>query len=176
MKLEQEMKECPCGAVFPFTDCCGPLIRGAVSADTAEDLMRSRYTAYALENWDYLVQTTHPDARKGLEDIARVNEAIRWKRLEIHDSKKGGREDSEGEVTFTAVFEEAGQEQTLQETSKFSKAEGRWYYCGKQSRPKVSPTQTAKSAKPFVRSGAKVGRNDPCSCGSGKKFKKCCGK
>ena len=48
------MKDCPCGTGFPYTDCCGPLIRGVGHADTAEDLMRSRFTAFALGHWDYL--------------------------------------------------------------------------------------------------------------------------
>ena len=58
------MKDCPCGSDFPYTDCCGPLIRGTGFADTAEDLMRSRYTAFAKQNWEYLVLTSHPEEKK----------------------------------------------------------------------------------------------------------------
>ncbi len=170
------MKECPCGSVFPYTDCCGPLVRGAVQADTAEDLMRSRYTAVALKNWDYLVQTTHPDERKGLENLVEDNAKIEWQRLEVLGSQNGGREDKAGEVTFVAYYEEDGEEKTLRETSKFLKEDGRWYYCGKRSQPKIAAAAGKPSSKPFVRSKAKVGRNDPCPCGSGKKYKKCCGK
>ena len=58
------MKDCPCGSNFPYTDCCGPLIRGTSFADTAEDLMRSRYTAFTENNWEYLVLTSHPKEKK----------------------------------------------------------------------------------------------------------------
>ena len=59
------MKDCPCGLQSPYADCCGPLVRGTGYADTAEDLMRSRYTAYTQRNWDYLIQTTHSSERSG---------------------------------------------------------------------------------------------------------------
>lgn len=167
------MGECPCGLGFTYTDCCGPMIRGVGSADTAEDLMRSRYTAYTKKNWDYLVQTTHPSERPGLENFSRWEDGIRWKKLEIHGTRKGSRDDVEGEVSFVAYYTEDGEEKTLQETSKFLKEDGRWYYCGKQSKIHTSAGQ---KSKPLVRSHEKVGRNDPCPCGSGKKFKKCCGK
>lgn len=169
------MKECPCGSVFPYTDCCGSLIRGGTGADTAEDLMRSRYTAHVMKEWDYLVETRHPDERKGLRDLETENEGVEWKKLEVFHSE-GGLEDQEGEVTYAATFEKDGKEETLRETAKFIKEGGRWYYCGKRSQPKIEAPKTTRSGKPFVRTEAKVGRNDPCTCGSGKKYKKCCGK
>ncbi|GJL79311.1 MAG: hypothetical protein NPINA01_23000 [Nitrospinaceae bacterium] len=170
------MKECPCGSVFPFTDCCGPLIRGATVADTAEDLMRSRYTAYTLEDWDYITQTTLPDERESLPDLTEVNQGVQWEKLEIVGAKRGGAGDQEGEVSYVAYFTKDGGEEILQETSIFLKEAGKWYYSGKRSKPKTSMSQTNRPSKPFVRSAAKVGRNDPCTCGSGKKYKKCCGK
>lgn len=170
------MKECPCESVFPYTDCCGLLIRGSTVADTAEDLMRSRYTAHVVKEWDYLVQTRHPKERKDLKDLETVNEGVEWKKLEVLGSHKGGQGDEEGEVTYRASYEKDGKAETLQETAIFLKEEGRWYYCGERSKPKITAPKISQSPKPFVRSGAKVGRNDPCSCGSGKKFKKCCGK
>ncbi len=171
------MQECPCGSVFPYTDCCGILIRGTTVADTAEDLMRSRYTAHVVEEWDYLIQTRRSDERKDLQDMAIANEGVEWKKLEVLHSHKGGQADEEGEVTYSATFEKDGKTEVLKETAIFLKEEGRWVYCGQRSQPKIaSPAKASRSAKPFVRSGAKVGRNDPCSCGSGKKYKKCCGK
>jgi len=170
------MKQCPCGSVFPYTDCCGLLIRGATVADTAEDLMRSRYTAYTLADWDYITQTTLPDERKSLPDLAKVNEGVEWKKLEVLETKKGGATDEAGEVSFVASFTKEGKAEILQETSVFLKEEGRWYYSGKRSNPKTSAPKERRAARPFVRSGTKIGRNDPCSCGSGKKYKKCCGK
>ena len=156
---------------FTYTDCCGPLIRSVGVADTAEDLMRSRYTAYTKKNWDYLIQTTRSEERPDKEGFSRWENDVRWRRLEIVGCRKGGREDSEGEVSFIAYYSEGGEEKTLQESSKFTKENGRWYYCPQESR-----TRTSQEQPPFIRAREKVGRNDPCLCGSGKKFKKCCGK
>lgn len=167
------MDECPCGSNFTYTDCCAPLIRGVGCADSAEDLMRSRYTAHTKKDWGYLARTTHAGEKPG--DFSAQGGDIQWKRLEIVGSSKGGRGDSEGEVSFIAYYTEDGAEKTLQETSKFLKEDGRWYYCGKRSRAQTRQAEQAPS-KPFVRDQKKVGRNDPCHCGSGRKFKKCCGK
>lgn len=171
------MNECPCGLNSPFTDCCAPLIRGAVLPDAAEDLMRSRYTAHVMKNWDYLAATVLPEERRpGMaKAYALGQEHVQWKKLEVLGLKNGGREDEAGEVTFTAYYLERGVEKTLSETSKFVKEDGRWYYSEKRS-AKRSVQQAAPSSKPIVRPGEKVGRNDPCPCGSGKKHKKCCGK
>jgi SEC-C motif-containing protein len=169
------MQECPCGSVFPYTDCCGLLIRGS-SADTAEDLMRSRYTAHVVEEWDYLVKTRFSGERKDQEDLETLNEGVEWKKLEVLHTHKGGQADDEGEVSYSATFEKNGKTETLQETARFLREEGRWVYCGEKSQPKIVPPKVSQSVKPFVRTGAKVGRNDPCTCGSGKKFKKCCGR
>ena len=169
------MKDCPCGSNFPYTDCCGPIIRGAIPADTAEDLMRSRYTAFAKQEWKYLDKTRHSDDTEsdGSQSSHYGQDSITWTKLEVFDSKKGGQNDDEGEVSFIAHYIEDDEEKTLQETSKFIKEDGRWYYSEKLS--KVDPAIKATSGKPFVRDQPKVGRNDPCICGSKKKFKKCCG-
>ncbi len=171
------MNECPCGLNSPFTDCCAPLIRGAVLPDTAEDLMRSRYTAYVVKNWDYLTATVLPEERRpGMaKAYALGQEDIQWMQLEILGLKNGGREDGEGEVTFAARYLEKGAGKTLSETSRFVKENGRWYYSEKRS-VKSAVRQAAPSSKPIVRPGEKVGRNDPRPCRSGKKHKKCCGK
>lgn len=169
------MQECPCGSVFPYTDCCGLLIRGS-SADTAEDLMRSRYTAHVVEEWDYLVKTRFSGERNDRKDMEIRNEGVEWKKLEILHTHKGGHGDDEGEVSYSATFEKNGKTETLQETARFLREDGRWVYCGEKSKPKIVSPKVSRSVKPFVRTGAKVGRNDPCTCGSGKKFKKCCGR
>lgn len=168
------MEECPCGSVFPYTDCCALLIRGATGADTAEDLMRSRYTANVLKEWDYLIQTRRLGERQDSRDLAAANEGVEWKKLEVLHLQSGGLGDKEGEVTYAATFEKDGKKEILRETAKFLNEEGRWYYCGERSRPRIEPPKTSRS--PYIRAGAKVGRNDPCPCGSGKKYKKCCGK
>lgn len=109
--IEVFMKDCRCGMSFPYTDCCGPLIRGVSFADTAEDLMRSRYTAYTQGNWDYLIQTTCSEERPHKSTADFEKEGIEWQGLDILDTRQGGREDVEGEVTFVARYTEAGEAQ-----------------------------------------------------------------
>ena len=171
------MKDCPCGSDFPFTDCCGPMIRGTGFPDTAEDLMRSRYTAFAQKNWEYLVITSHPEEKKEMAKLgpALVEEEVDWKKLEIVGTRAGGSNDSEGQVDFVAHYVKEGSEQTMRESSRFYKINGRWVYSRKDSTLPPVAASTRKKPKTFVRDEAKVGRNDPCPCGSGKKFKKCCG-
>ncbi len=162
------MDDCPCGSNFPYTDCCGPLVRETSFADTAEDLMRSRFTAYAKKNWSYLINTLHPDEQdtKTVEGIA--NENIEWGKLEILSTNGGQFDDQRGEVTFVASYSDQGVQKTMQETSAFLKVEGRWYYSEKNSQLQTSATKTqpAKPQQPFIREDAKVGRNDPCPCNS----------
>ena len=170
------MEDCPCGAGFPYTDCCGPLIRGANPADTAEDLMRSRFTAFAKGLWDYLEQTRYPDGQElsAWYKTKFMHDKISWTGLEIVNVKKGNASDEEGEVSFIAYYQENGEKKTLQEVSKFIKEEGRWFYNEHES--KVISSISSSAGKPFTRDLPKVGRNDPCPCGSSKKYKKCCGK
>ena len=113
------MKDCPCGSKFLYTDCCGPLIRGTSFADTAEDLMRSRYTAFTENNWEYLVLTSHPEEKKEMARLEStiVDQGAQWKRLEITGTHKGGREDNEGRVDFVAHYVKAGISEALRESS-----------------------------------------------------------
>lgn len=170
------MKKCPCGTEFLYTDCCGPLIRGASRADTAEDLMRSRFSAWAKSEWDYLEATRYPGDGEPATNRNPVlrQEGIVWTRLEIFDLQDGGAFDEEGEVSFVAYYKENGEEKTLCENSKFIKENGRWYYSERKS--KTISVVPELPSRPFVRDQPKVGRNDPCPCGSKRKYKKCCGK
>ena len=163
------MKNCPCGTGFTYTDCCGPLIRGVGHADTPEDLMRSRYTAFALKDWDYLKSSLHPGEKNYSYNLIKNQNDVRWTRLEVLGSKIGGEFDEEGEVSFVAHFTENGERKTMKEISKFFKVGGKWFYSPKGSKS-FATTKTIQSKK------TKVGRNEPCPCRSGKKFKKCCGK
>ena len=162
------MELCPCGSQLAYKKCCEPCISGKTPATTAEQLMRSRYTAYTKVTTDYIFATTHPDHRadydhKGTEDWAREAE---WLGLEIVATADGGPEDSTGTVEFVASFTEEGQERHHHELGHFLKDGGQWYFTeGKMV-----------TNKPIVRSGPKTGRNDPCPCGSNLKYKKCCGK
>jgi SEC-C motif domain protein len=158
---------CHCGLEKDYDDCCGPFIRGESLPATAEQLMRSRYSAFVVQAIDYLVQTHDPKTRseideEGLSDWA---EAADWEGLNVVSSEKGGEKDSEGMVEFVAHYSIEGTDQQHHELADFKKRDGRWFFAdGKQ----VNTT---------VRRGApKVGRNDPCPCGSGKKYKKCCAK
>ena len=160
--------KCPCGTDLEFDACCGPLLAGARQAATAEALMRSRYCAYACKNARYIVDTHDPDTREGVDEDAVQDWANRsqWLGLEVLATKLGGERDQEGEVEFIARFrDDAGRERAHHERSTFVRRSGRWYY-----QDGVTPAPA-----PVTRSAPKVGRNDPCTCGSGKKYKKCCG-
>lgn len=158
-------EKCPCGSTLSYAKCCEPLIKGVAPATTAESLMRSRYTAYTKAAIDYLYATTHPEHRKGYdhEGTRTWAESSEWLGLEIVSSR-GGEEDSLGEVEFIARYREDGNETSHHERGKFKKLDGSWYFTeGKMV-----------TASPIISN--KVGRNEPCPCGSGSKYKKCCGK
>jgi SEC-C motif-containing protein len=161
------MTICPCGTERSFHGCCGRYIESRENAPTAEALMRSRYTAYTLADIDYIT-ATHDPATRGNHD---PEEARRWAKdsewlgLEILSTELGGANDSEGTVAFLARYRTGEGEHEHRERSFFAKREGSWFFVrGKVLGP-----------RPVRMEGPKVGRNDPCPCGSGKKFKKCCG-
>jgi len=156
---------CPCGSGDLLAECCQPFIDGEKAAPTAEVLMRSRYTAYARGEVDYLVRTHDPEKRVPAlrENVAKWAASANFKRLEVHATEAGGESDDRGMVEFTATWMEGGEERSLRERSTFIRRGGRWFYV----------KGTTPSQQPQVRS-EKVGRNDPCPCGSGKKYKKCC--
>jgi SEC-C motif-containing protein len=161
--------KCPCGTDLELDACCGPLLAGARAAATPEALMRSRYTAYAVKNARYIVDTHDPQTRDDVDEDEIRNWANRseWLSLQVLATKAGGADDDRGEVEFIARFRDdrSSKEHAHHERSTFVKREGRWYYQDGET-----PAQA-----PVTRSAPKVGRNDPCPCGSGKKYKKCCG-
>lgn len=162
------MATCHCGSGKPYAKCCEPYINGE-PAPTAEALMRSRYSAYVVGAVDYLGETLHPDHRSDFDRNATAKWASEseWKQLDILATEGGEEGDEEGIVEFRAVFSEAGGEDMAHtERSRFVKKGDRWYYVDG-----LLPTPVT-----YRREEEKVGRNDPCPCGSGKKYKKCCGK
>ena len=168
------MNDCPCGSNSTYTDCCGILVNGTCLPDTAEDLMRSRYSAFVFKEWDYLEKTS--TIKKSRESLI-CNEKLIWKRLDILRCKNGQRNDKEGEVDYRAYFSDNGKEKVLKETSKFQKIGGRWVYDELNSSIQKSDLNSQIELKNFgtiIREKPKIGRNEPCPCGSGKKFKKCC--
>jgi SEC-C motif domain protein len=159
------MRPCPCGSGAGLDACCGPIVDGA-AARTAEALMRSRYTAYVLGNFCHLERTHAPETR-GTFDRAAAEAAagsIEWTGLEVRATSGGGETDDLGTVEFAARFAQAGRPGVLHELSSFRRDLGRWVYVDGLANPGRGPGRTAK-----------VGRNDPCPCGSGRKHKKCCG-
>ena len=159
------MSTCYCGSSVTYADCCEPVISGGQPAVTAEQLMRARYSAYVGAQMDFIFETTHPDHRQGYDHDGTKEwaESSEWLGLEIVGTKLGGQEDNVGEVEFIARFREKGVLREHHENAQFKKDEGRWYF-----------TEGAMvKAKPVT--VVKTGRNDPCTCGSGLKYKKCCG-
>jgi len=149
-------ESCPCCSGLEYSLCCQPWLNGDGIPPTPQALMRSRYTAYAKGDADYLIATWHPDC-----DAARFRESLeesfavtRWLSLHIVEAQVPG-DNAEGYVTFFARFSENQRNSFIHERSRFLRLAQRWYY--------VDGTFP------------ETGRNDRCPCGSGKKFKKCCG-
>lgn len=162
------MQTCHCGSGLAFDACCGPYIAGTLPAPTAEALMRSRYSAYVVGAIDYLGDTLHREYRADWDRDATERWASQstWDGLEIRDIEAGAAGDAEGYVEFVARFTDGGEAKVHIERSRFLREGDRWYYADGVT-PKPA---TQRNSAP------KVGRNDPCLCGSGKKYKKCCGR
>ncbi|MEU5724094.1 YchJ family protein [Micromonospora sp. NPDC047738] len=119
------IETCPCGSGVPYTDCCGPVHQGASTAATAEALMRSRYSAFAVGDADYLLRSWHSSTRPAR---LRLAPGQRWTRLEILGTDRGGLFDTTGTVRFRAHYREAGRPGSLDEQSRFVREDGRWVY------------------------------------------------
>jgi len=157
---------CVCGNEASTEECCGAIIKGERQAKTAEELMRSRYAAYVLGEIDHVLATHHPDKADEVDEegASQWSKGAEWAGLTIHDTE-GEADDDTGMVEFTAAYEVRGKLHKHRERAEFRKKDGKWlYYDGEMVKP-----------APMRREGPKIGRNDPCSCGSGKKYKKCCG-
>lgn len=115
---------CPCGTGERFDGCCAPLLRGA-PAPTAERLMRSRYTAFAVGDARYLEETWHPGTRP---DALELDPAQRWTSLEVLDTEAGGVDDARGAVEFRARWRHGRERGELHERSRFRRQGGRWWY------------------------------------------------
>jgi SEC-C motif domain protein len=116
---------CPCGLPSPYEDCCGRLHRGEGSAATPEQLMRSRFTAFAVNDEAYLVRSWHPATRP---PRVRADPAIRWRSLDIVRTTGGGPLDDEGTVEFRAHYTAFGRAGELRENSRFARHDGAWVY------------------------------------------------
>ncbi|MGI2258336.1 YchJ family protein [Shewanella sp. GXUN23E] len=148
---------CPCQSGSLYEHCCGLLHQAKESASTPEQLMRSRYCAFYMQQWSYLISTHHPQTRQGLtEEALAQGPHPQWLALDVLQASEDG---AHGQVTFKAWYKNAGKVDAIYECSDFVKQDEQWFYTtGEQMRARLP------------------GRNDPCICKSGKKFKQCCGK
>lgn len=161
------MSLCPCGSGAEFAACCAPVLSGEAPADTAEALMRARYSAFVQKDFAFIGESLHPDHRHDYDGAAtrRWAENSQWLGLEVVSCSDGQKDDATGEVEFIATYKDKNAVHRHHERSQFGRQDGRWYFVDGQ----IIPPETLVHAAP------KVGRNDPCPCGSGRKFKKCCG-
>jgi SEC-C motif-containing protein len=165
--MPTEPDPCPCGSGESYDRCCQPLILKTRSAETAEALLRSRYSAYARQQIDYILETVAPSQRHQHEAnaIRSWARSATWHRLDILHVEGGGPEDDRGKIEFIAHYSEKDVRKRHHELAHFQKIDGRWYFYD-GSAPKILQ---------YVREQPKIGRNDPCPCGSGLKYKRCCG-
>lgn len=159
------MPQCPCCSGESFEACCALYVDGE-PAPTAEALMRSRYTAFTLGRLDYVEKTITENAAAMFNrvDMEHSLRGVEWQGLEIRDTKGGGPDDETGVVTFAFSYRVGGRVMTQLEIANFVRNDGLWLFDDSEINPKSPPVRVQR-----------IGRNDPCPCGSGKKFKKCCG-
>jgi SEC-C motif-containing protein len=122
---------CYCGSDLEFEDCCQPFLNGIKKPQTAEELMRSRYSAYVTANVDYLLRTVHPSTRKfhERESIEKWAKSSRWQKLEVIATTEGNAKDKKGMVEFKAYYlDEDQQLQIHHEHSNFLKELGKWFF------------------------------------------------
>lgn len=125
MPLIANPSPCPCQSGKPFEDCCAPLISGEMLPETAEALMRSRYTAYTLRDESYLLATWEPSKRPKSLDFT-AEPAPKWIGLQIRQSVQTGVDTAI--VEFVARYRVGGRAHRLHETSRFKLTEGHWMY------------------------------------------------
>ncbi len=159
---------CHCGKDESTETCCQPYLKGAQKPATAEELMRARYTAFVEGDIDYIINTHDPETvhsidKDGTEEWAKKSN---WLGLEILETEAGQEGDQVGSVKFCATYELNGTKVEHREHAQFRHDGKQWLF--------VDGQQIA--GPPVKRDMPKVGRNDPCPCGNGKKYKNCCGK
>ena len=164
--------KCACGSAKNLNDCCGPYLAGEKMPATAEELMRSRYTAFTKADVEYIKKTLAPESRTDFDEngVREWATKSKWLGLEIVRTEKGGAADTTGVVEFIARYAVAGQTFDHHEIAEFRKeaSNNQWFFVDGKT---VEPAERGT----IVREAPKVGRNDACPCGSGKKYKKCCG-
>ena len=156
------MPLCPCGSQNSYAHCCEPYIEGQEIPKTPEQLMRSRYTAYSLARIDYIKQTMKgkPLAQFNEVEAKKWAEKVIWVGLKVINARM--EQPKQGFVEFIATFMEHNQLKNIHELSEFHQEEERWFYVDGSNKEASNKNHSLK-----------IGRNSPCPCGSGKKFKNC---
>jgi len=164
------MDKCPCGSGLEYNICCEPFINGTKKVETAEQLMRARYTAHVTVDVAFIMNSVLPLKKHEHSEKTVLNWASKtdWRGLDIVNVTDGSNSDESGQVEFVAHFLKDGMKRKHREIAKFKKEDDTWYF--EDGEKVVSEQQQIVNSEP------KAGRNDPCPCGSGRKFKKCCGK
>ena len=157
---------CPCRQMseekLNYENCCAPYHKGESYPDTPEKLMRARYSAYVKDKIQFVADTQVDNKDFSIKEAQTWARGSKWRGLEIGTA-------NDDQVEFTAYYQDiqTGKELSHQELSQFKKVKDKWMFQeGNIVTPEVGTIRNQ---------GPKIGRNDPCSCGSGKKFKKCCG-
>lgn len=156
------MTNCTCGSNISFEKCCGPILNGELAL-TAEALMRSRYSAFVHRKLDHVGRTNAPEIAGDFNraEAERLAEECEWRGLQILHVKETG---DTAQIEFVIKFNRDSQEMPQAELASFRRENGQWLYESGQ----INLQQNQRIV-------TKVGRNDLCPCGSGKKAKKCCG-
>ena len=161
--MTEENMTCPCGSGAAFKDCCEPVINGTRESDTAEELMRARYSAFVTGAVDFIISSTHSRTRNEVDRASTQewSETSTWRGLQILETKQVN--ENKAYVSFEAQFTQNGKDENHREKSLFEREQGKWrFVTGDELK---NPTVRYETPPP--------GRNDPCPCGSGKKYKKC---
>lgn len=163
--MTENDQTCPCGSNSSFAECCEPVINGTRESGTAEELMRARYAAFVTGAIDFIVSSTHTSTRPEIDIpfIREWSQTSTWRGLQIFEAKPIT--DDKAFVSFEAQYTQAGKDRSHREKSLFEREDGQWrFVTGDELK---NPTVRYETPRP--------GRNEPCLCGSGKKYKKCCG-
>jgi SEC-C motif-containing protein len=158
---------CPCGKGESLETCCGPIISGKALPETAEALMRARYTAYTTHDVDFILSSHDQDTAGQVDrnNTESWSKSAEWLGLQITNTEGGQPADETGVVEFVATYKIRGTKIDHRERAIFKKNGPRWVF--------VDGIEI--KGPPVRNEGPKAGRNDPCPCGSGKKYKKCHG-
>ena len=155
------MSPCPCRSGLSLEECCHPYLTGDYQAPTPELLMRSRFSAFTLHEWPYILRTWHPEYRPdcSIAELAAEAEETQWVSLTVLASGQDLDAHS-GWVDFCAYYRDATGLHIHHELSSFVREQEQWFY----TQGKFLPVPAELKLKP----------NMSCPCGSGNKYKKCC--